>query len=250
MTEDSRSRNDQTRFDALLEQSSLEAPGARRLREHIPNPEGEFLSDLSKLVADPAIRSLALRRAQSRELAEDAMQETFYAVAQMRDHGSIQNLRAFFAKSLIRTINRQLTLAAPILVGDIDVIADSGQDPLQSGTSSPDSVAGEAAMRLLAEAAFSRLKRDRDDLMAMIPARSADPRRYRSTILAAAGRILYQLLRGPVTMTDWNAALRSEYPQWCDEPELSSDTAYQRLSRARADVQLLLREILPRDMVS
>ena len=45
---------------------------------------GSFLDDLAELVQDPAIRRLAERRAGSRELAEDALQETFRAVAQTR----------------------------------------------------------------------------------------------------------------------------------------------------------------------
>jgi hypothetical protein len=48
-------------------------------------------------------------------------------------------------------------------------------------------------------------------------------------------------------MADWNAVLQAGYPQWCDEPGLPHDAIYQRLSRARADVQGLLRTILPRD---
>lgn len=86
--------------------------------------------------------------------------------------------------------------------------------------------------------------------MAMIPGRSDDPIRYRHTIVATARAILSLLLEGPLTTEDWNTALRTGYPQWCDEPGLPSDAVYQRLSRARADVQLLLRVIVPRDTVS
>jgi hypothetical protein len=206
-----------------------------------------FLDDLAALVEDPAIRRFAERRARNRELAEDALQETYRAVAQTGNPEAIEDLRKFFFKSLIRTINRQLTLATPISTDVIDAIADSGRN---SGTPSSDSVADEAQLRILAEVAFTRLERDRSGLMAMIPARSDDPHRYRCTILATAWTVLYLLLRGPVTTADWNAALRSEYPQWCDEPGLPSDAMYQRLSRARADVQLLLRVVLPRDRIA
>ena len=50
-----------------------------------------------------------------------------------------------------------------------------------------------------------------------------------------------------MTSADWNAVLKSEYPQWCDEPALARDAIDQRLSRARGDVQSLLRAIFPRD---
>jgi len=218
--------------------------------ERIPSSTSKFRSDLSRLVRDPQIRALAQRRALSRELAEDALQDTYYTVARTQDPGGIKDLRAFFCKSLIRTIHHQHDLAAPIPAWDIDAVADSGRDPLRPGTSPPDAVEGEAAMLILAEAAFNRLERDQAGLLATIPARSDDPHRYRCTILTAARTILYQLLKGTVTTADWNAALRSGYPQWCDEPGLPSDAAYQRLSRARADVQQLLRVILPRDMIA
>jgi hypothetical protein len=209
-----------------------------------------LLDDLAKLVEDPAIRRLAERRARSHELAEDALQDTFRAVGQTRNPEAIEDLRAFFCKSLIHAINRQLTLSAPIPAGDIAAIADSRQGLSSSGTSASASVASEAHLRLVAEAALTRLERDRAELMTMVPARSGDPRRYRRTIVAAAGRILRLLFEGPVTMADWNAVLRSEYPQLWDEPGLAHDALYQRLSRARADIQVLLRVILPRDLIA
>ena len=203
-----------------------------------------FLDDLAELVEDPEIRRLALRRARNQNLAEDALQETYRTVAQTGNPEAIEDLRKFFCKSLIRTIGRQFTVAAPIPAEDIDAIADTCQN---SGTPSSDSVEEEVHLRILAEVAFTRLDRDRGGLMARIPARSDDPYLYRCAILAAAVTILYLLLRGPVTTADWNSALRSAYPQWCDEPGLASDAAYQRLSRARADVQFLLRVLLPWD---
>jgi len=209
-----------------------------------------FLDDLAKLVEDPAIRRLAERRARSRELAEDALQDTFHAVAQTRNPDAIEDLRAYFCKSLIRAIYRQLTLSEPIPAEDIAAIADGRQGLSTSGTPAPASVESQADLRLLAEAALIRLERDRAELMAMVPARSDDPRRYRRMIVAVAERILRLLFEGSVATADWNAVLRLEYPQLCDEPGLAHDALYQRLSRARADIQSLLRVILPRDLIA
>jgi hypothetical protein len=206
-----------------------------------------FRDDLADLVEDPAIRRLAMRRARSRELAEDALQETYHAVAKTQNPEAIEDLRAFFCKSLIRTIIRQLSLSAPIPAGDIGMIADSRQGLSESSTPPLASVADEAYLRLLAEGALTRLERDRAELMAMVPGRSDDPLRYQSTVIAVTAMVLRLLFEGPVTIADWNAVLRSQYPQWCDEPGLAHDAAYQRLSRARGDVQLLLRAILPRE---
>jgi DNA-directed RNA polymerase specialized sigma24 family protein len=206
-----------------------------------------FLDDLAELVEDPAIRRLAERRARSHEVAEDALQETFYAVARTQHPGAIEDLRAFFCKSLIRAIYRQLTLSAPIPAGDIAAIADRRQGLSSSGTPAPASVESEADLRLLAEAALIRLERDRAELMAMVPGRSDDPRRYRRMIVAVTERILRLLFEGPVATADWNAVLRLEYPQLCDDPGLARDALHQRLSRARGDAQMLLQAILPRE---
>ena len=207
-----------------------------------------FLDDLAELVEDPAVRRLAERRARSRELAEDALHETFRAVAQTQNPEAIQDLRAFFCKSLMHEISHQLARSVPILTEDISAISDRRQGlTSSSGTSPPASVASEAHLRLLAEVALTRLERDRGELMALVPARSSDPRRYRSTIIAAARTILRLLLEGHVTSADWNVVLKAEYPQWCDERELAHDAIHQRLSRARGDVQLLLQAILPKE---
>jgi DNA-directed RNA polymerase specialized sigma24 family protein len=210
-----------------------------------------FLDDLAKLVQDPEVRRLAERRARSHELAEDALQETFRAVAQMQNPETVRDLRAFFCKALIHEINHQLARSAPILTEDISVISDRRQaGTSSSGTSPPASAATEAHLRLLAGAALTRLERDRDELMAFVPARSSDSRRYRSAIIAAARPILRLLFEGHVTSADWNAVLKSEYPQWFGEAGLARDAIDQRLSRARGDVQLLLQAIFPRDQLA
>src|SRR5579864_4712929 len=97
--------------------------GALMLQSPEP-PDGSRVSPLSfrdqlaEIVADPEVRRLALRRAGSRELAEDALQETFYAVARVRDPRRIESLRAFFCRSLINEINRQLVDPRPIPLDD------------------------------------------------------------------------------------------------------------------------------------
>ncbi len=207
-----------------------------------------FLDDLAKLVEDPRVRRLAERRARSHDLAEDALHETFRAVAQTQNPEAIRDLRAFFCKSLIHEIDHQLARSVPIPTEDICAFSDRRQARASSsGASPPASVASEAHVRLLAEAALTRLERDRDKLMGLVPARSSDSRRYRSSIIAAARTILRLLFEGHVTSADWNVVLKSEYPQWCGEPGLARDAIDQRLSRARGDVQLLLQAIFTRD---
>jgi hypothetical protein len=95
-------------------------------------------------------------------------------------------------------------------------------------------------------AVFER-ERAYDGLTSLIPARSGDPGHYRSAIAWAAKTIFSLLVEGYVTAPDWNAILKAAYPQWCDEPGLAPDARDQRLSRARRDVQQLLRTVLSRD---
>ena len=101
---------------------------------------------------------------------------------------------------------------------------------------------------MLAVAVLAAIERERarDGLASLIPARSADPGRYRSAIAWAAKTIFALLVEGYVTAPDWNAILKTAYPQWCDEPGLAPDTRDQRLSRARKDVLSVLRSVLSR----
>lgn len=205
-----------------------------------------FHDDLRRIVADPEVRRLAERRAGCRELAEDALHETYWAVARTGNPADIRDLGAFFRTSLIREINRQRTRPAPIPTHDIEGLSDRRQvrAPHAPGTP-PASVEGQAGLRILVQAVLARLKTTPEGLAVLIPARSDDANRYRDAIIGAAITILSLLLEGYVAPADWNAALRAAYPQWCDEPGLARDASDKRLSRARRDVQDLLRALFP-----
>jgi DNA-directed RNA polymerase specialized sigma24 family protein len=209
--------------------------------------------DLARIVADPEMRRLAVRRAGSRELAEDAMQETARAIAERKNPDAIENLRGFFYVALIREIDHQLSRPAAIPAADIGALSDRGQDRTTPATPVPHaSVHDEVHVRLLAEAVLERfeLEHARAALMALVPARSDDPHRYRAAIVSTARAVFELLLDGHVAAADWNAILKTIYPQWCDEPGLARATMDQRLSRARRDVQSLLRSLLSRDQLA
>lgn len=204
-----------------------------------------FREELAKLARDPAIRRLAASRAGSRELAEDALQETYWAVLRVKSSQAIQDLRAYYCRSLIREIIHQRSRSTLVPVEDI--AATTEQERTGSSLYNPPaSVEYEASIRLLAETVLTRLEHDRDQLMSSVPARSPDHRRYRAGIIAAARAILLLLLQGDLASADWNAILKSAYPQWYDEPGSPRDGRDQRLSRARRDVRSLLQKILPR----
>jgi DNA-directed RNA polymerase specialized sigma24 family protein len=206
----------------------------------------EFHEDVARVARDPAISRLAERRAGSRQLAEDALQETYWNVARANPE-TIRDLRAFFCTSLIREIVHQRARTNAIPIEGIDALQDLQRGSTSSGNRPPTAVEDEGHQLLLAETLLARIERDRDLLMASVPRRSPDRRRYRAAIVAAARTILRLLLAGHVAPADWNAVLLSEYPQWYGEPGLARDAIDQRLSRARRDVQMLLRKIVSRD---
>lgn len=205
--------------------------------------------ELARIAADPEMFRLAVRRAGCRELAKDAMQETARAIVERKSPEAIENLRAFFYVALIREIDHQLGRPAAIPDADISLTSDRHQSRTSLSAQQPAPVEGAAQLRIVADRVLAVLERERarDGLTSLIPARSGDPGRYRSAIVWAAKTIFALLVEGYVTAPDWNAILKSAYPQWCDEPGLAPDARDQRLSRARRDVQQLLRTVLSRD---
>lgn len=200
---------------------------------------GRFAEDLVRVVSDPAVRRLAERRAGSRELAEDALQETFWAVSRLKDPEIINDLRAFFLRALINQIAHLRARSTAMPVEDISLISDKVRGELPSRYSFESHV----NLRLLAEEWLTRLERDHYLPMESIPARSDDPNRYRMAIAKAAKKVLLLLLEGDVSSADWNMILKDEYPQWWDEPGLGRNTFDQRFSRGRSDVRHLLQMV-------
>jgi len=214
----------------------------------------DIYDHLADIASDQEMFRRAVRRAGSRELAEDALQETVRAISGRKSSEVIDNLPGFFYVSLIREIDHQLGRPAALPVGDdIGLLSDRCQDCTSPvGALVPASVEDEAHLRVLAETVLNRFEREgpRNQLIALVPARSDDPHRYRNAVASAAKAIFELLLDGYVTTADWNAILKAAYPAWCDEPGLARAAIDQRLSRARHDVQSLFQSILTRDQLA
>ena len=206
-----------------------------------------FQDELTRIWRDPEIRKLALRRAGHRDLAEDALQETFYSVARVNDPSHIENLRAFFCRALINQISHLRGQLNPIPVEDPEMLAGPRQQWVQLSAAAARPVDDAAIWLQLAATWRKRIHRGHARLMAMVPERSADPRRYREVIVATAAKILYTAGDGQVNWADSDMALRAAFPGWFDEPGCKRDTYYQRLSRARSDVRVLLKAVVARD---
>jgi DNA-directed RNA polymerase specialized sigma24 family protein len=225
---------------------------------HSPEPPDEprvprlsFQDELAEIVADSGVWRLALRRAGSRELAEDALQETFYAVARVKDPGRIESLRRFFCRALINEISHQLVDPRPIPLDDPETARGYRQQTVVLfGLAGSRPVEDEAVGRVLADTLLTRFRRARERLEAGVPGRSRDPGRYRSVIVAVAERILHAAVDGHVSRADSNTDLQHAYPDWFGEPGCARDTCYQRLSRARRDVRTLLLTVVSLDELS
>jgi len=200
-----------------------------------PGPAPEFPLELLAIWADPEVRKLAARHAGDPDLAQDALLEAVYAVAQLGDLSRIRDLRAYFCRVLINKAHRlrsQLAAGGPY-------------DPATAPASPP--FDGTAATRLLARTWLRSFSADRDRLRSNVPGRSPQSDRYRELIVRTAEHILRTALDGNVSWADCNEALQAALPDWFGQPGSAENTCHKRLSRARRDVQDVLRGVVSRD---
>lgn len=167
-------------------------------------------------------------------------------MACIKDPSGIENLRAYFCRVLIRTINALRGQLGAILPDDLAALADAGQGQARDRVL-PRPVDELAAESLDARSWLGRFAAERGSLAARVPGRSPDPGRYRQVIVTAAERVLYAIVTADVCDAHGNPALRAAYPEWFATDGGPSGNAYQRFSRARADVRGLLQQIVPRD---
>lgn len=230
-------------------------PGEFRDRENqaaIGNDRGlpalagrAFPSELLAIWQDPEVRRLAERRAGDPDLAQDALMAAVVAIARMGDLARIENLKAYFCRVLINEIYHlrgQLAAARPCDPATLAAMSDGGK-------SAPSS-ADEALTRLIVLASLERLRDQRVRLRATVPSRSREPGRYRDLIVRTAGHILRTALDGNISWADCNETLQAAIPDWFGRPGSAGNTSHQHLSRARRDVQDLLKAIISPDELS
>lgn len=205
-------------------------------------PPGEFPSELVAIWQDQEVRRLAERRAGDPDLAQDALMATVVAIARMGDLAHIKDLKAYFCRVLINEIYRlrgQLAAARPCDPATLAVMSDAGK-------SAPSS-ADQAVTRLIGRAWLEKLCARRAPLRAAVPGRSGEPDRYRDLIIETAEYILCTALDGHVSWADCNETLRAAIPDWFGRPGSAGNTSHQHLSRARRDVQDVLKAIVSPD---
>jgi hypothetical protein len=200
---------------------------------------------LQKTWEDPQIRRLARSRAGDPELAEDALQETYCVLANHRSPEKIEDLRRYFATTLIHEIYRLQRQGKATVVGNIEEVADARRGHAW-GRPPPEPFDQIVCTQLLARTGLMFLAAHRASLTRERPGRSADPSRYRRLVVTVAERVLIAIATGDVSDADSNPALRAEYPEWFGGEGCETANAHQRFKRARDDVQGLLRRIIDR----
>lgn len=204
-------------------------------------PERDFRDRVSALALDPEIVRLAERYARTRDVAYDAIQETYYAVVRVRDPDHITDLRRYFCRALQRQVVELLELAGPSPSDDVDALVAARSN----GTRRPGASAEEHAVRSVQRATW--LRRLARLPAVSVPGRSPDPRRYQAVIVTIARHVLPALLQGEVSAADLDQLLARAYPEWFADEEASRATYHQRFSRGRRDLRAVLASVISRD---
>ncbi len=202
----------------------------------------EFPRELVAILLDPDVRRLALRRTGDPDLAEDALLAAAVAVARTGDLARIEDLKAYFCRVLINEVYRllgQMAAARPYEPATLAAMTDAKK-------SAPPS-AEQAVTRVLVRTWLDRFRAERAQLRATVPGRSPQPDRYRDLIVQTAEHILRTALDGNVSWADCNEALQAALPDWFGQPSSAENTCHKHLSRARRDIQELLRAVVSRD---
>jgi DNA-directed RNA polymerase specialized sigma24 family protein len=210
-----------------------------------PGGQQDFHRRLRAIREDPRIKRFASRYAADPLLAEDALQEAYWAVGRARDPHRIENLGAYFCTVLIREVYRLRGQLGTTLVDDFESLVETRTVTVCGPAPAP--VDEALIMRLMAETWIERFYARRGCLRATVPARSNAPERYRDLIVAVAEQVLRDAINGEASPADFTEALRAAHPQWFAQPDCAANTCHQRLRRARVDVQELLKTIVNRD---
>jgi Sigma-70 region 2 len=213
-----------------------------------PGGQQDFHRQLRAIREDLGVMRLAWGYAGDPHLAEDALQEAYWAVSQVRDPQRIENPRAYFCTVLIREVYRLRGQLGPTPIEDFERLAETRQHRVTVCGSAPARPIDDAVgTRLMAGTWIARFYAQRACLRAAVPARSSAPGRYRDMIVAVAEQVLRDGISGEANQADSNEALRAAYPEWFAQPGCAANTCHQRFRRARADTRELLKAVVNRD---
>jgi hypothetical protein len=205
---------------------------------NLPNPAGSGgYEELAAIACDPGMRRAAWRL--GGDMADDLLQETWYAMARTPARESIENLRGYFYKTMVNTWRhlRQDLARHGIPADDLDAAAGAAKGM--------PSAEHDALARLDAAARRGRLRARRAELRLTIPPHSPDSCRYRGIVMTVAEAVAAGT--GPISRGELNEALVAAYPEWFGELGVKPGTLQQRRCRARQAIWRLLAAVLGPD---
>jgi DNA-directed RNA polymerase specialized sigma24 family protein len=212
---------------------------------NIPGGSSDFQQELLVIRQDPQVRSLALKWANAPDLAEDILQATYCGLAALKHPECIDNLHAYFLRTLRNEASRLYAAKRTMSAEDPAGVLDSGTVVCGPPPARPiDETVG---LSLQAQSWLKRLAAGRDRLLANVPARSDDAARYRTLIYTTAEQVLRDAINAEPSDADANAALQAAWPEYFDPPGAARNTCHQRFRRARTDVRALLQAVVRRD---
>lgn len=214
-----------------------------------PGESSDFRRRLLEIRNDPQVIGLARHWAGAPDLAEDALQMAYYNVATARNPHRIDNLPAYFRRVLKNEINALHAQGQKVtsLENPGTALESARPGTVVCGQARSRAIDDLVRTALLAKSLPVRLAARRVRLLLAIPARSADPRRYRAVINDSAEQVLLDGLNGESSDADTNQVLRAAYPEYFAQSGASANLLHQRFRRARGDVKALLRAIVDRD---
>jgi DNA-directed RNA polymerase specialized sigma24 family protein len=208
-----------------------------------PSPldgSSDFQKELLALRQDPQVRRLAWKLVGDLDLVEDLNQTVCYRLAALKHPERIENIRAYYLRVLRNEATKLYALRQETPFEDPDSDPDSAPAPAQP--------IDEKVCNALRDQAWpQRLVARRESLLLAIPARSGDPRRYRTVIYHSAKRVLLDSLNGEASDADSNDAFRTAFPEYFAQLRASANLLHQRFRRAREDVKALLQAVVDRD---
>ncbi len=192
------------------------------------NAEGRLVAArrwLIEIWADPQIRAIARKHANSPQVAEDALQATFLAMIRLPHLDQIENMPGYFCRALIRAVYHEQAQLSALLVDDFPRVTEEADGAAGAQRDPSASLEDTVCAAVQAQFWHKRLTRDRDELMDKVPGRSDNPGRYRKVIYDAAEQILRHAVSGELGESDSNDAFRSSYPEYFDAPGARANTS-------------------------